>query len=67
MTAYKLSSNEHYLPPLPAVVEALTKPMTPSSYPDPAASALLLSEYLRYRNHITVGAGGSEMLSALAT
>ncbi|HJF15873.1 MAG TPA: histidinol-phosphate transaminase [Enteractinococcus helveticum] len=69
MTAYKLSSNEHYLPPLPAVVKALTKPMTPSSYPDPAASALTaeLAMYLGVGSeHITVGAGGSEMLSALA-
>lgn len=66
---YKLSSNEHYLPPLPDVLEAVAEQINPADYPDPSASALIsaLSDYLQVPNdHITVGAGGSEMLTALS-
>lgn len=69
LTPYKLSSNEHYLQPLPGVMEAIAEPNTPAAYPDPAASALTtaLSEYLRVpTDHIAVGAGGSEIITALS-
>jgi len=66
---YKLSSNEHYLPPLPSVMEALAQPIVPASYPDPAASELIaeLSNYVNMPvDHICVGAGASELLTALS-
>lgn len=69
LVPYKLSSNEHYLAPLPEVLEAFTSGLTPTGYPDPAASALTaeLAKYLDMpADHITVGAGGSEMISTLA-
>ena len=69
MTPYKLSSNELHLPPLPEVLEAMTDIPNPAGYPDPSASALIarLSEYLDVpSDHITVGAGASEIISALA-
>lgn len=69
LTPYKLSSNEHYLQPLPGVMEAIAEPNTPAAYPDPAASALTtaLAEYLRVpTDHIAVGAGGSEIITALS-
>ncbi|OAV62892.1 histidinol-phosphate transaminase [Enteractinococcus helveticum] len=69
MTPYKLSSNELHLPPLPEVLEAMADIPNPAGYPDPTASALIagLSEYLDVPNdHITVGAGASEIISALA-
>ena len=69
LTPYKLSSNEHYLPPLPGILETLAEPINPANYPDPSATALIsaLSDYLQVPNdHITVGAGGSEMLTAIS-
>ena len=66
---YKLSSNEHFLPPLPEVVEALTDIPNPAQYPDPTASTLIgeLANYLQVpEDHVTVGAGGAEVLTALA-
>ena len=68
LVPYKLSSNEHYLQPLPGVLEAVAEPFNPANYPDPSASALTsaLSDYLQVPNdHIAVGAGGSEMLTAI--
>lgn len=69
MTPYKLSSNELHLPPLPEVLDAMATIPNPAGYPDPTASALIagLSEYLDVpSDHITVGAGASEIISALA-
>lgn len=69
MTPYKLSSNELHLPPLPEILEAMTDIPNPAGYPDPTASALIagLSEYLDVpTDHIAVGAGASEIISALA-
>ena len=69
LTPYKLSSNENHLPPLPEVLEAMAEVPNPAGYPDPTASALIagLSEYLNVSaDHITVGAGASEILAALA-
>lgn len=66
---YKLSSNEHFLQPLPEVVEALAQPVNPATYPDAFATALTteLSSYLEVpTDHIAIGAGGSEILTALA-
>lgn len=66
---YKLSSNEHYLTPLSAVTEAMAQPVNPAGYPDPAATVLVseLSQYLQVpADHVLVGAGASELLSALA-
>ncbi|GAA2033701.1 histidinol-phosphate transaminase [Yaniella flava] len=66
---YKLSSNEHFLPPISAVVEALTEVTNPATYPDPAAKALTaeLANYLQVsEDHVAVGAGGSEIITALA-
>ena len=69
LAPYKLSSNEHFLPPIPAVTEALTKAVNPATYPDPAAKALTteLADYVQLpQDHIAVGAGGSEIVTALA-
>lgn len=66
---YKLSSNEHFLEPIPAVQESLAKPVSPALYPDAAADALVqeLVNYLQVPNdHIAIGAGGSELLTAIA-
>ena len=66
---FKLSSNEHYLPPLPAVTEAMAQPANPADYPDAAATALIaaLSEYLQVpTEHLIIGTGASEILTALA-
>lgn len=66
---YKLSSNEHFLEPLPEVLEAIADPIHPAGYPDAAAGALTteLSNYLQVTgDHIAIGAGGSEILTALA-
>lgn len=69
LTPYKLSSNEHYLPPLDPVLEAIAAPINPASYPDPAANALKLelSKYLQVPvEQIGLGVGASEILTALA-
>ena len=69
LTPYKLSSNELHLPPLPEVLETMADVPNPAGYPNPTASALIagLSEYLDVpTDHITVGAGASEIISALA-
>lgn len=69
VSPYKLSSNEHFVEPLPEVMEALAQPVNPASYPDHAATELVaeLSTYLQLpTDHIIVGAGGSEILTALA-
>src|SRR5699024_8786826 len=66
---YKLSSNEHFMAPIPAVQKTLTKPINPALYPDAAAEALVhqLSNYLEVpKDHIVIGAGGSELLTAIA-
>lgn len=66
---FKLSSNEHYLPPLPEVMQALAQPINPAGYPDPAATALIceLAAYLEVpQDHLIVGTGASEILTALA-
>src|SRR5690625_7242543 len=65
---YKLSSNEHFLPPLPEVIEALTDIPTPAQYPDPPAGALFgeLANYLLVPAvHVPVGAGGADDLTAV--
>src|SRR5699024_12336887 len=66
---YKLSSNEHFLEPIPAVQESLAKPVSPALYPDAAADALVqeLVNYLQAPNdHIAIGAGASQLLTAIA-
>lgn len=66
---YKLSSNEHFLDPIPAVQQALAQPVNPALYPDASAGALTeeLANYLQVpAHHIAIGAGGSELLTALA-
>lgn len=40
LESYKLSSNENPLPPLPAVLEAISDTTAVNRYPDPVASAL---------------------------
>ena len=66
--AYKLSSNEHHLAPLPAVLEAAEKGVqTPASYADPGVFALTdqLAGHLGVdAEQIVFGAGASEVLSA---
>lgn len=69
MTSYKLSSNEHHLEPLPAVVDAITSVSgTPALYPDPAATDLTAA-LARFHDvptdHVVLSAGSSESLSAL--
>lgn len=69
LTPYKLSSNELYLQPLPGVLESAAEPFNPANYPDPSANALIsvLADYLQVPNdHLIVGAGGSEMLTAIS-
>src|SRR5699024_9648213 len=58
-----------FLEPIPAVQESLAKPVSPALYPDAAADALVqeLVNYLQVPNdHIAIGAGGSELLTAIA-
>lgn len=69
LTPYKLSSNENHLALLPEVAEAMTNIPNPAGYPDPAATKLIpaLADYLDVpRDQVTVGAGASEIISALA-
>lgn len=66
---YKLSSNEHFLDPILAVQQSLAQPVNPALYPDASAGALTqeLANYLQVpAHHIAIGAGGSELLTALA-
>ncbi|WP_209325578.1 aminotransferase class I/II-fold pyridoxal phosphate-dependent enzyme [Brevibacterium renqingii] len=69
LTPYKLSSNEHHLPPLPSVVEALTAASAvPGNYPDPSAGRLVadIAAHLDVdAAEVVPGAGASEVLSAL--
>src|SRR5699024_12822694 len=60
---------DHCLEPSPAVQESLATPVSPALYPDAAADALVqeLVNYLQVPNdHIAIGAGGSELLTAIA-
>ena len=69
VTSYKLSSNEHHLPPLPQVADAIAQAAgTPQLYPDPSAHDLTvaLSSHLGVEpGEVVFGAGASEILSAL--
>lgn len=67
--AYKLSSNEHFMPPLPAVVEAATKSLQSMNlYGDPGVFDLTeeLAQHTGVDpSSIVFGAGASELLAAL--
>ncbi|WP_210602805.1 histidinol-phosphate transaminase [Brevibacterium oceani] len=69
LRSFKLSSNENFLPPLPAVLEAMVAHATdPAHYPDDAA--LTLREGLADRlgvgiDELVVTTGASELLVAL--
>lgn len=69
LQSFKLSSNEHYLEPLPAVARAIEEAVrTPHLYPDPSANeltaALAAAHEVPY-DHVVVSAGASESLAAL--
>lgn len=69
LTPHKLSSNEHHMEPLPAVLDAARDAAgTPNRYPDPSAAALHadLAAHLGVgTDQVLVSAGASEMLSSL--
>lgn len=70
LTAYKLSSNEHHMDPLPAVRQAAADALAaPQTYPDPAVAALtdeLAAFHGVEPQQVVVTAGASEALAALA-
>lgn len=67
--AYKLSSNEHFMSPLPAVVEAAAKSLeTMNLYGDPGVFDLTeeMAQHVNVEtNQLLFGAGASEILAAL--
>ncbi|WP_029090482.1 histidinol-phosphate transaminase [Brevibacterium album] len=69
LQSYKLSSNEHHMTPLPAVLEAIADAVTsPHVYPDPSAhdlTAAIAALHEVPHDHVVVSAGASEGLSAL--
>lgn len=69
LKSFKLSSNEHFMEPLPSVVEEATKAMSMVNlYGDPGVFDLTeqLAQHLRVnQNQLAFGAGASEILSAL--
>ncbi|WP_432789296.1 histidinol-phosphate transaminase [Brevibacterium sp. K11IcPPYGO002] len=69
LESFKLSSNENFLPPLPAVLETMVAHATnPALYPDDAARALRqgLADRLGVGlDQLVVTAGASELLVAL--
>ena len=70
LTPYKLSSNENPYPPLPGVIEAITKAAGLSHrYPDPASTDLTraLAEHLDVpADHLALGTGSVAVLTHLA-
>ena len=69
LESFKLSSNENFLPPLPAVLDAMVAHATnPALYPDDAARALRegLADRLGVGlDQLVVTTGASELLVAL--
>ncbi|RBP63468.1 histidinol-phosphate aminotransferase [Brevibacterium sanguinis] len=69
LTPFKLSSNEHHLPPLPGILDVIAAAgEVPASYPDPKATGLVgdIAAYAEVDTaEVVPGAGASEVLSAL--
>lgn len=68
LTAFKLSSNENPLPPIPAVLEAIRDQVSVNRYPDPLATKLrnALSEFLEVpAEDIVTGAGSLGALTQI--
>ncbi len=66
LAPYKLSSNENPYPPLPGVVEAVTRAaLLANRYPDPAATALVEALAERHgvpADHVALGTGSVGLL-----
>ncbi len=69
LTPYKLSSNEHHLPPLSGILDVIADAgKVPAAYPDPKATQLVadIAAYAEVDvSEVVPGAGASEVLSAL--